>query len=301
MRPDDGRWVVILAGGRGRRVGHLTRTPDGTTIPKQYWDLGVGPTLFRRALDRAKSLVPPERILVVVDGRHRRFWQPAVRGFPEDNLVVQRRDHGTAIGVLGPLVRIALREPRARILALPSDHFVQDEGAFAKSLDRALAEAAIEPGHVAVLGITPSGPDPDYGWILPGEPAGRGTFRVEAFVEKPSALLARRLHERGALWSGFVFAARVPALLDLFRRARPGLLRDFLARTRAACRASLAGPDLEGLPVVDFSREVLEPAAGRLRLLRVAPCGWTDLGTPERIRAWREQSAAFVPEFEQAS
>jgi len=98
-----------------------------------------------------------------------------------------------------------------------------------------------------------------------------------------------------------VFAARVPALLDLFRRARPVLLRDFLARTRAACRASLAGPDLEGLPVVDFSREVLEPAAGRLRLLRVAPCGWTDLGTPERIRAWREQGAAFVPEFEQAS
>ena len=155
----------------------MTRTPDGATIPKQYWDFGVGPTLFRRALDRARSLVPPERILVVVDGRHRRFWQSAVRGIPEENLVVQPRDHGTAIGVLGPLVRIALREPGAQVLALPSDHFIQLEGAFAESLERALGETTFEPGHIVVLGITPSDPDPDYGWMLPGALTGRGTFR----------------------------------------------------------------------------------------------------------------------------
>ncbi|MCB9878828.1 MAG: hypothetical protein H6835_14630 [Planctomycetes bacterium] len=33
----------------------------------------------------------------------------------------------------------------------------------------------------------------------------------------------------------------------------------------------------------DLSRDVLQGAEAWLRLVEVAPCGWTDLGTPERV------------------
>jgi hypothetical protein len=40
------------------------------------------------------------------------------------------------------------------------------------------------------------------------------------------------------------------------------------------------------LPIMDFSSDLLERAARELRMLAVPPCGWTDLGTPDRIERW---------------
>jgi hypothetical protein len=40
----------------------------------------------------------------------------------------------------------------------------------------------------------------------------------------------------------------------------------------------------ERLPEVDFSRHVLERQESSLCVMRVRPCGWSDLGTPRRVR-----------------
>jgi hypothetical protein len=37
------------------------------------------------------------------------------------------------------------------------------------------------------------------------------------------------------------------------------------------------------LPDLDFSRALLEGNESMLRVLRVPPCGWSDLGTPQRV------------------
>jgi len=41
------------------------------------------------------------------------------------------------------------------------------------------------------------------------------------------------------------------------------------------------------LPALDFSRDVVEPSTDDSRLLvqRIPACGWSDLGTPERLGA----------------
>jgi hypothetical protein len=54
---------------------------------------------------------------------------------------VQPCNRGTAPGVLLPLVAILDRDPEAVVLLLPSDHFVADEPALARSL-RAAHQAA---------------------------------------------------------------------------------------------------------------------------------------------------------------
>jgi mannose-1-phosphate guanylyltransferase len=54
----------------------------------------------------------------------------------------------------------------------------------------------------------------------------------------------------------------------------------------------------QGLPTVDFSHDVLERQASVLRVVPVPNCGWSDLGTPERVAEtlrripseWPEQS-----------
>ena len=43
------------------------------------------------------------------------------------------------------------------------------------------------------------------------------------------------------------------------------------------------------LPELDFSRDLLEGRAADLCVMRVPPCGWSDLGTPRRVAATLSQ------------
>jgi hypothetical protein len=46
------------------------------------------------------------------------------------------------------------------------------------------------------------------------------------------------------------------------------------------------------LPHVDFSHQVARGSEPMLTVLRVPPCGWTDLGTVERLQSTLARSAA---------
>ena len=95
------------------------------------------------------------------------------------------------------------------------------------------------------------------------------------------------LLERGALWNVFIIAATARALLALYKKR--------LADTVTAMRAAVEGngdtrPDpaamaalYQRLPSIDFSRDIIEGQEAALRVVPVPHCGWTDLGTPQRV------------------
>jgi hypothetical protein len=60
------------------------------------------------------------------------------------------------------------------------------------------------------------------------------------------------------------------------------LMRAAIREMQMSDLAALARAYRE-LPAVDFSRDLLEPQASRLQVLRAPPCGWSDLGTPQRV------------------
>jgi hypothetical protein len=51
----------------------------------------------------------------------------------------------------------------------------------------------------------------------------------------------------------------------------------------------------EELPDLDFSRAILQGQEGYLRALAVPECGWSDLGTPERVAAALLDLEDFTP------
>ena len=133
-----------------------------------------------------------------------------------------------------------------------------------------------------LLGIEPTAEDPDYGWIVPGP--GTGTVRpVAAFVEKPPPRTARELQAQGAVWNSFLMVARAATLLGLYAARLPDLLAAF-RQARPHLRPRRATRLYEQLPTSDFSRDVLTGSEVGLRFRTVPDCGWTDLGTPERVR-----------------
>jgi len=286
----DNRWALVLAAGNGRRLQDLTRTASGTVVPKQFCSLNGGLSFLEETVRRAQAIVPRERICTVVASQHVRHWSRLLEAMPRSNIITQPRNRGTAIGILLPLLHIMQRDPRARILLLPSDHHVRSEARLAAALQLAMApESRAGRARIVLLGIEPDHVDSELGYIVPGH-AGEGTFRaVSRFVEKPAAAEARVLIQQGALWNAFIIAADAAALMRLFERRCPDIvaeLRRLIQLTPLQdCRSGALAELYDELPDLDFSRDILQGQEQYLRVLAVPECGWSDLGTPDRVAA----------------
>ena len=278
-------WVIVLAAGDGRRLHSLTTDATGVAVPKQFCSLSGGQTLLEETLERARAVANEEHIVCIVAESHRQWWHLLKGILPERNLVVQPRNRGTANGIAMPVLQVLDQDPTARILIMPSDHFVLDEQVLVQSMRRALRAIAGDSDHLLLLGITPEEADPELGYIQPGPAVGPELFSVANFVEKPAAPLASSLCQSGALWNSFIMAAEGQTLLDLYANNYPEVVLAMIDAIRADRSGNRHGLRrvYDDLPDIDFSRHVLTGAEHRLRLLPVAACGWSDLGTPASV------------------
>jgi mannose-1-phosphate guanylyltransferase len=277
-------WAVVLAGGDGRRLRTLTTTLSGVAVPKQYCSLWGGPSLLEEALVRAASITSLERICTVVGAEHRRWWSTSLAQQPGDCIIMQPQNRGTGIGILLALLNLIERDPYANVVLLPADHYLRDEGTMAASLHEVAALAAANTELVYLLGAESSGSDTEVGYIVPADPGRDRAWEVRRFVEKPAAAEAAALVAQGALVNVFIVAGSVGALLGMFSRTHAHEVMTLGAALRASNQdqAQLAHA-YTGLAAVDFSHDVLTRETAVLRVLPVPPCGWTDLGTPERV------------------
>jgi mannose-1-phosphate guanylyltransferase len=279
-------WALVLAAGEGSRLRALTTT-NGVAVPKQFCSLHDGPSLLQEALHRAEAVAPRQRICTIVAEQHRRWWEGPLWSLPPQNIIVQPENRGTAAGLLLPLLHIEARDPQARVVVLPSDHYVRDEAALARSLRSVTTKIRAEREEIFLLGIGPDEADPELGYILPSTSDGAKGLRVAQFIEKPPLTLARSLIERGGLWNAFILAASVSAFVRLFEQRYAQIVAEMrwaVSRDRVDPQIPLTATELYGrLPELDFSRHVLEGAEQSLRVVPVPPCGWSDLGTPKRV------------------
>jgi hypothetical protein len=98
------------------------------------------------------------------------------------------------------------------------------------------------------------------------------------------------LMSRGALVNSLIFVTTGTALLEMYALAVPHLLGDFIGSGE---EISGKCPDLSrlyrSLETYDFSREVLERSYDHLSVLPVPACGWTDIGSPERLKPFQDR------------
>jgi len=283
-------WAVILAGGEGTRLRSMTRTIAGDDRPKQFCPLVDERTLLEQTRQRVSMSIDSNRTLIVVTKSHESFYEQLAGTVPNDLLLEQPENRGTGAAILYALFRIAVRSPRATAAFFPSDHYFSNDEAFMSHVDLAFEAAQTNPETVVLLGITPSGPEVEYGWIEPHASIlgsmPRSITRVRRFWEKPSAAIAHNLMERGCLWNSFVMVGRVDALLKMTQQASPEAHNLFAAISptfgtileKAAVHQIYAK-----LPEVNFSHEVLARRPNDLAVMRVGDVDWSDLGEPTRV------------------
>lgn len=276
------RWAVILAGGDGTRLQPMTRAITGDNRPKQFVPIIGGGTLLNQTRRRVALSIEPSRTLIVVTQKHRRFYQPLAEELSPGLLLEQPMNKGTAPAILYALLQVAARSPKAVVALFPSDHYFADDEEFMAHVDLAVDAVQFQPEAVMLLGITPTSPETEYGWIEPHSSilAGvqRSMTRVKRFWEKPSLNVATSLMERGCLWNSFVMVGRVDALLKMTRTAMPALYWAFDATKHKALAEVYASID-----DANFSHQVLGVRPQDLMVMRVGDVGWSDLGEPNRV------------------
>lgn len=286
MNQTGSTWAVVLAAGDGSRLRSLTTDQAGNAVPKQFCSLQGGESLLQEALNRALTVTDREHTVAVVAAGHRRWWHPVGAALPALNIVEQPRNRGTGVGILLPLLHILDRDPDARLLVLPSDHYIRREAVLRANIRRAVYGLDTLEREIVLLGIAPDEPDAELGYI---QPAGgnRGSFQqVARFVEKPALPLATQLQREGGVWNSFIMAGRAQAFLDIYATRFPEVVMAMVGAMKADAEGWASGGlrDLyDDLADIDFSRHVITGFESRLRLLAVPACGWSDLGTPERV------------------
>jgi mannose-1-phosphate guanylyltransferase len=284
-------WAVVLAGGKGVRLQSLTRRLYGDARPKQYAALFETRSLLRQTLDRVRPAVPADRTLVVTLQGQQAYLDEALDGAPVRRVLVQPENKGTAAAVLLSANYIQSFDPGAIMVVFPSDHFVSDDHRFTEHIVDVVAAVKEHPEWLALVGARPTGPEPEYGWIQPGEvtgwtPVGDPISRVGQFWEKPSAGAARDCQESGWLWNTFIVVAPVSLLLELGARYLPQLSEQLsliasvweTQREAAAVRQAYALAQRAGL-----SRAILARCPTCLVVSRLPDLLWSDWGTPRRV------------------
>jgi len=284
------RCAIILAGGDGTRLQSMTRAITGDNRPKQFVPVIGGSTLLNQTRRRVALSIEPSRTMIVVTQKHRRFYESLAEEVPPSLLLEQPANKGTAPAILYALLRVATRAPKAVVALFPSDHFFSDDEEFMSHIDVAIDAVEVQPETVMLLGITPTAPETEYGWIEPQPSILSGVqksiTRVRKFWEKPSLNLATSLMERGCLWNSFVMVGCVDALLKMTWAAMPEMYSAFAAITPAfetTNEHKALAALYSYIEDANFSHQVLAVRPGDLMVMRVGDVGWSDLGEPNRV------------------
>jgi mannose-1-phosphate guanylyltransferase len=271
--------AVVPAGGSGTRLWPLSRAH----APKFLHDLtGGGRSLLQSTVDRLGPLAPPERTFVITGGAHAVAVARQLPSVPAENVLVEPspRDSAPAIGLAAAVLHE--RDPDGVMGSFASDHVVLDRPAFVAALQAAIEVAAT--GRLVTIGMTPTRPEPGFGYIHRGPALGlAGAHAVSAFTEKPPYDVARAYVESGEyLWNASMFVWRTSSFLAELARQQPEL-HDGLRRIAADWDTPRRDETLAGiwpaLPRISVDHAVMEGAAAQGLVATVpAMFGWSDVG-----------------------
>jgi len=263
---------MILAGGRGERLWPLSRSGR----PKPFLGLGGGRSLLGETFLRAKQVTSARNIRVVVGRELASGIRREIRGLGAGPILVEPASRNTGPAALLASQKAWEEDPRSDVLLLPSDHRISGTTAFVRAVARARLLA--REGFLVAFGVPPEGPEPAFGYLVPGEHLGSLGRRVQRFVEKPTQTRAGNLVLRhSALWNSGMFLWRADVFLEEAARCVPAFGRWIEISRKTGANSRAAERSFRALPAVPVDRAVLE----RSRRVAVVPARfrWSDLGS----------------------
>ena len=199
-------YVVLMAGGEGNRFYPLS-TPEQ---PKQFLNFIGEDTFIRQTYNRALKIVSSENIYMSTNEKYVDLVKKQILDIPDVNIIGEPVKKNTAPALAYATAMILNRDKNAIICCLPSDHHIEDESGFIGTILKAKTVAAND--YLVTLGMKPSWPSPEYGYISPSK-TGTGWSKVDRFVEKPNSEMACEYVDKGYFWNGGIFIWKADGMM----------------------------------------------------------------------------------------
>jgi mannose-1-phosphate guanylyltransferase/mannose-6-phosphate isomerase len=272
---------VILCGGAGSRLWPMSRDSK----PKQFHKLVNEKTLLTNTLERVDFKGEglrylPTRIVGGIGFESLLTEQGETGSVEVERYVLEPLIRDTAAAIATAIADLADTDPNRMVLVLPSDHQISDAGAFFEVI-RTGARALAERGGIMTIGIAPTRPETQYGYIERGDGDGP-VYDVSRFREKPDLETAETFLRSGRFfWNAGIFMFRAGEMGAELARQQPEVWAQAkLAVERAEIEGKCYRLDPEAFaasPKISIDYAVMENAP-RIGVV-AASFDWNDLGS----------------------
>lgn len=263
---------MILAGGQGKRLFPLS----DVVRPKQFVPLN-GETLLESTF---KRVYPFSDDIFIVTGKNQSSdVEECLKDCNPKSIIVEPMRRNTAPAILLGLTEIINKWGDCIIGVFPSDHYIEDQEGFARSMQEGI-EIVKRTDKVVTFGVKPDQPSDQYGYMY-------GKSDGVVFIEKPSQETAVDLIEMGYQWNSGMFLFRAGKMLEMYREYANVM---YLNMMTYQAHRNIPFPFMENsLSVVyremissQFDKKIIEKAEKELEIVSLQT-GWSDLGTYERF------------------
>lgn len=271
-------YVAIMAGGIGSRFWPMSRANH----PKQFLDiLGTGKTLIQQTFERYSKVVDPENIYVVTSHEYVDTVKKQLPQIAVENILSEPFRKNTAPCIAYVSFKLLQKDPKACLIAAPSDNLIFETEEFVKTCKQALSFVEHINAFVT-LGIKPAYPNTGYGYIQHDTvEAAPNIFKVKTFTEKPNLELAKTFIASGDfLWNAGIFFVKAKNIISAFEKYLPEMYEAFAAEKEKFNTDDEPAALEEIYPQctnisIDFG--IMEKADNVFVI--PASFGWSDLGT----------------------
>lgn len=270
-------YAVIMAGGIGSRFWPVSTT----NLPKQFHDmLGTGQTLLQKTFSRLSNTIPAENIYILTNERYLDLTLEQLPEITKDQVVLEPAMRNTAPCILLSALKIKKENPNALMLVAPSDHWIEDEDAFAADLQQCF-DGCQREDILMTLGIEPTFPNTGYGYIEAERTSGTPIKKVAQFREKPDYETAKQfIAEGNFLWNAGIFIWSVQSITNSFEKNMPvmhALFSEGEPVYNTEKEATFIAENYEKAENISIDYGIMEKAENVF--VKKASFDWNDLGT----------------------
>ncbi|MDZ7815752.1 MAG: mannose-1-phosphate guanylyltransferase [Planctomycetota bacterium] len=211
------KYAFIMAGGSGTRYWPKSRK----NTPKHLIPFGEIGVLLERTIERLLPFYKKENIFVVSARQQEEVCREFTKELPAENLILEPIGMDSAPCVaLSAAIAQRLNDD-AVVTMFPADHLIYPQDAFLRTVQKA-NEVAAEGKHLVTIGVRPTRPATEYGYIHRGQNIEPGVYSVTEFREKPPLEVARNYFESGEYyWNCGIFVWKAARILDELHKFLP--------------------------------------------------------------------------------
>ncbi len=266
---------IILAGGSGSRLWPLSRE----LYPKQLLKLNSDKSLLERTFERLMSIIDIDNIIAVTNTKHFSDVKMQLREYSNDVRILAEpvaKNTAPAISIATKFLLDCGHDDI--ILAVPSDHMIQDSEGFKKTINE--AQKLAKQGYIVALGVKPYNAGTGFGYIKVKEKLETG-YKIELFKEKPDEKTALEyFNTPDFYWNAGIFVFKASVYMETLKKYAPQIY-DVTQKFNFKVKEDIDYMTFNEYPFISVDYAVMEHA-DNLAMVEMQ-CDWDDLGSWDAV------------------